>query len=149
MLKSIEEARSAGFSQARICSLWGVSDDRVHRWRARLHESGTLIDAAPVSRKWIDTLCSVEETSTQVQVIFKRAGWSRSARRLHGRPAQGRSECPLRPAPRSNTTDGPDAVSSQPAKSIPANCHSLSAAAWVICDMDIVSGGKGHDGVDR
>ena len=47
MLKTIEEATVAGFSQAWVCSLWGVADDRVHRWRQRLRETGTLIDQAP------------------------------------------------------------------------------------------------------
>ncbi len=47
MLKTIEEATASGFSQAWVCSLWGVSDDRVHRWRQRLRETGTLIDQAP------------------------------------------------------------------------------------------------------
>jgi hypothetical protein len=28
-------------------SLWGVSDDRVHRWRARRRATGTLVDRAP------------------------------------------------------------------------------------------------------
>ncbi|MST32292.1 DDE-type integrase/transposase/recombinase [Acidimicrobiaceae bacterium USS-CC1] len=180
VLKHVDEAVAAGFSQAWVCSLWGVSDDRVHRWRQRLRTTGTLIDQAPgghpthgllaweieavlelaerwgevdrshrklahrgsytdtvwvspstvrrvlaahglvlpdpgprepvgrrpwpdwlvwapnriwgwdvthftrarrcafaiidlVSRKWIDTLCSLEETSTQVKVIFERA----------------------------------------------------------------------------
>ena len=30
-----------------VCSLWQVSDDRVHRWRARQRELGTLVDLAP------------------------------------------------------------------------------------------------------
>lgn len=30
-----------------MSALWGVSDDRVHRWRARLRTTGTLIDRAP------------------------------------------------------------------------------------------------------
>ncbi len=29
------------------CALWQVSDDRVHRWRARRREQGTLVDLAP------------------------------------------------------------------------------------------------------
>ena len=46
-MKSIDEAVAEGFCQAWLCSLWGVSDDRVHRWRARLRTTGTLIDKAP------------------------------------------------------------------------------------------------------
>jgi putative transposase len=30
-----------------VCSLWQVSDDRVHRWRARRRQHGTLVDRAP------------------------------------------------------------------------------------------------------
>lgn len=30
-----------------MCSLWQVSDDRVHRWRARRRDQGTLVDRAP------------------------------------------------------------------------------------------------------
>ena len=47
VLKKVEEAVAEGFSQAWVCSLWGVSDDRVHRWRQRLSATGTLIDQAP------------------------------------------------------------------------------------------------------
>jgi hypothetical protein len=36
-----------GFPHAWVCSLWQVSDDRVHRWRARRREAGTLVDRAP------------------------------------------------------------------------------------------------------
>ena len=37
----------AGFTHTWVCGLWGVPDDRVHRWRQRLREHGTLIDCAP------------------------------------------------------------------------------------------------------
>ena len=43
VLKQVEEAVAEGFSQAWVCSLWGVSDDRVHRWRARQRATGTLV----------------------------------------------------------------------------------------------------------
>ena len=36
-----------GFLHTWACSLWGVSDDRVHRWRARRRDVGTLVDRAP------------------------------------------------------------------------------------------------------
>ena len=36
-----------GFPHAWVCSLWQVSDDRVHRWRARRRDIGTLADRAP------------------------------------------------------------------------------------------------------
>lgn len=47
VLKSVDEAVSAGFSHTWACWLWRVADDRVHRWRARLRDVGTLIDRAP------------------------------------------------------------------------------------------------------
>ncbi|MEX1262786.1 MAG: DDE-type integrase/transposase/recombinase, partial [Actinomycetota bacterium] len=47
VLKTIELAVASGFTQAWVCELWGVSDDRVHRWRARRTMMGTLIDRAP------------------------------------------------------------------------------------------------------
>lgn len=47
MLKSIDEAGADGYAQAWVASLWGVSDDRVHRWRARRQQVGSLIDKAP------------------------------------------------------------------------------------------------------
>jgi putative transposase len=47
VLKTVDEAVAAGFTQSWVCSLWRVSDDRVHRWRARHRCLGTLIDQAP------------------------------------------------------------------------------------------------------
>jgi putative transposase len=36
-----------GFVHHWVCSVWGVSADRVHRWRTRLRVVGTLVDQAP------------------------------------------------------------------------------------------------------
>lgn len=47
VLKSVDEAVAEGFVHHWVCSLWGVSDDRVHRWRARVRSVGTLVDQAP------------------------------------------------------------------------------------------------------
>jgi transposase InsO family protein len=47
VLKTVDDAVADGFVHSWACSLWGVSDDRVHRWRARLREVGTLVDRAP------------------------------------------------------------------------------------------------------
>lgn len=47
VLKTVEFALAEGFTQSWVCQLWGVSDDRVHRWRARQRVTGTLIDRAP------------------------------------------------------------------------------------------------------
>ncbi len=47
VLKTVDEAVADGFCHTWACSLWRVSDDRVHRWRAQLRDAGTLIDRAP------------------------------------------------------------------------------------------------------
>ncbi len=47
MLKLLDEAVAAGAPHTWACSLLGVPDDRVHRWRQRLREVGTLEDRAP------------------------------------------------------------------------------------------------------
>jgi len=47
VLKTVDDAVAAGFGHGWACSLWQVSDDRVHRWRARRRAVGTLLDRAP------------------------------------------------------------------------------------------------------
>ena len=47
MLKLVDEAVAAGAPHRWSCALLGVPDDRVHRWRFRLREVGTLEDRAP------------------------------------------------------------------------------------------------------
>ena len=47
VLKTVDDAVAAGFTHGWVCSLWQVADDRVHRWRARQREQGTLVDRAP------------------------------------------------------------------------------------------------------
>jgi len=47
VLKTVEDGVAAGFTHAWVCSLWQVSDDRVHRWRARRRDHATLVDRAP------------------------------------------------------------------------------------------------------
>jgi transposase InsO family protein len=47
VLKTVDDAVIAGFPHGWVCSLWQVSDDRVHRWRARRRDVGTLTDRAP------------------------------------------------------------------------------------------------------
>jgi transposase InsO family protein len=44
VLKTVDDAVADGFSHRWVCSLWEVSDDRVHRWRARQRALGTLAD---------------------------------------------------------------------------------------------------------
>jgi len=46
VLKTVDAAVADGFSHRWACQLWEVSDDRVHRWRARQRELGTLADLA-------------------------------------------------------------------------------------------------------
>jgi putative transposase len=47
VLKTVDDAVADGFPHGWVCSLWQVSDDRVHRWRARRRSHGTLTDRAP------------------------------------------------------------------------------------------------------
>jgi transposase InsO family protein len=47
VLKTVDDAVAAGFAHTWASSLWQVSDSRVHRWRARRRDTGTLVDAAP------------------------------------------------------------------------------------------------------
>lgn len=47
VLKTVDDAVAAGFAHTWACSLWQVSDQRVHRWRARRRDAGTLVDKAP------------------------------------------------------------------------------------------------------
>jgi transposase InsO family protein len=48
LLKLIDDAVAAGWSQARACDRLGVGSLRVHRWRTRLLAHGTLEDRAPI-----------------------------------------------------------------------------------------------------
>jgi putative transposase len=48
LLGLIDGATAAGWSHARACVVLGVVDERVHRWRARLREAGSLVDRRPV-----------------------------------------------------------------------------------------------------
>ena len=47
VLKTVDDAAAAGFTHTLACALWQVSDSRVHRWRARRRDTGTLLDQAP------------------------------------------------------------------------------------------------------
>lgn len=47
LLKLVDDAVVGGWPHARACRLLGVSDVRVHRWRSRLRQIGTLEDRAP------------------------------------------------------------------------------------------------------
>ena len=67
-MKTVDDAVAAGFVHAGACALWGVSDDRVHRWRARRRQVGTLVDRAPggnpvhgILPAEIDTILAIAE----------------------------------------------------------------------------------------
>ena len=47
VLKTVDDAVTAGFAHTWACALWQVSDSRVHRWRRRRRDTGTLLDCAP------------------------------------------------------------------------------------------------------
>lgn len=45
-MRTVDDGVAGGFTHTWVCSLWQVSDDRVHRWRQRQREIGTLDDLA-------------------------------------------------------------------------------------------------------
>jgi len=47
LLKLVDDAVAGRWPHARACRLLGVADVRVHRWRSRLRDVGTLEDRAP------------------------------------------------------------------------------------------------------
>ena len=47
VLKSVDDAVAAGLAHTWVCGLWRVSDSRLHRWRVRRRDTGTLVDRAP------------------------------------------------------------------------------------------------------
>jgi putative transposase len=48
LLGLVDRATAAGWSHMRACAVLEISDVRVHRWRGRLREHGTLDDRPPV-----------------------------------------------------------------------------------------------------
>jgi hypothetical protein len=47
LCKLVDDAVASDWPHARACATLDVADVRVHRWRARLREHGTLVDRAP------------------------------------------------------------------------------------------------------
>ena len=47
LLKLVDDAVASGWAHTRACGVLGVDDVRVHRWRVRLRDHGTLVDVAP------------------------------------------------------------------------------------------------------
>jgi transposase InsO family protein len=69
VLKTVDAAVADGFAHRWVCSLWQVSDDRVHRWRAQRRNAGTLADRAPggnpvhgLLASEIDAILAIAET---------------------------------------------------------------------------------------
>ena len=63
VLDTVDEAVAAGLAHRWATALWGVIDDRVHRWRARRAErGGSLEDRRPGG--------AAVQSSTQVRVVF-------------------------------------------------------------------------------
>jgi hypothetical protein len=80
VLKSVDDAVADGFAHTWACALWGVADDRVHRWRARLRDVGTLCDRAPGGRPVHGVLPAEEDA-----ILAVAEGWGpvdRSHRKL-------------------------------------------------------------------
>ncbi len=80
LLGLVDGATAAGWSHARACRTLGVADVRVHRWRARLAETGSLQDRPPVGAA-VHRLLAWEERA--VLELIERWGWvDRSHRKL-------------------------------------------------------------------
>ena len=47
LLGLIDQAVAGGWAHARACRVLELVDERAHRWRQRLSETGTLEDRAP------------------------------------------------------------------------------------------------------
>jgi putative transposase len=47
LVKLVDDAVAAGWAHLRATATLGIADVRVHRWRARLRDLGTLVDRAP------------------------------------------------------------------------------------------------------
>lgn len=52
VLKAVDDAVAGGFSHRWATSMWHVSDDRVHRWRTRSRELGTVEEWGPIDRSY-------------------------------------------------------------------------------------------------
>jgi transposase InsO family protein len=80
LLGLIDHAVTAGWPQARACRIIDVSDVRVHRWRARLRDTGSLDDRRPVG----DAVHRILEWEEQaiLQLIDEWAVVYRSHRKL-------------------------------------------------------------------
>jgi putative transposase len=80
LLGLIDAATAAGWSHVRACAALGVADVRVHRWRARLREHGSLEDRPPVGTA-VHRILAWEEQA--ILELIEEWGWvDRSHRKL-------------------------------------------------------------------
>ena len=76
----IDTAVGAGWSHVRACAVLEIADVRVHRWRARLREHGTLDDRPPVGGA-VHRILPWEEQA--ILDLIEQWGWvDRSHRKL-------------------------------------------------------------------
>ena len=76
----IDTAVGAGWSHVRACAVLEIADVRVHRWRARLREHGTLDDRPPVGAA-VHRILPWEEQA--ILDLIEQWGWvDRSHRKL-------------------------------------------------------------------
>jgi putative transposase len=80
LLGLIDAATAAGWSHVRACAGLELSDVRAHRWRARLRETGSLEDRAPIGQAVHRILAWEEEAILE---LIEEWGWvDRSHRKL-------------------------------------------------------------------
>ncbi len=80
LLGLVDHAVAGGWSHVRACEVLEVADVRVHRWRARLREHGSLGDRAPVGEA-VHRILRWEEQA--ILELIEEWGWvDRSHRKL-------------------------------------------------------------------
>jgi transposase InsO family protein len=80
LLGLVDHAVAGGWSHVRACEVLEVADVRVHRWRARLREHGSLEDRAPVGEA-VHRILRWEEQA--ILELIEEWGWvDRSHRKL-------------------------------------------------------------------
>ena len=80
LLGLIDGAVRDGWAHTRACRILGLEDVRAHRWRAKLRETGSLDDLAPVGEP-VHRLLPIEEQA--ILDLIEQWGWvDRSHRKL-------------------------------------------------------------------
>lgn len=54
LLKLVDDTVDAGWAHTRVCEVLEISDERMHRWRARQREHGTLSTAHRAATRCTD-----------------------------------------------------------------------------------------------